>query len=803
MDTYTQANRWLSVTTPLGKDVLLLVGIRGHEAVSELFHFHLDLLAKNDVAIAFDKIVGQAVTVKVSPLPGGPSRFFHGIVNRFSQGRRDETFTQYRAEIVPQLWLWTRKVQSRIFQHLTVPDILKQVLAGLNVAYQFKGAYHQRDYCVQYRESDFAFASRLMEEEGIAYYFTHADGSHQLIVTDDPLKHPDVPGPSPIIYEEVEGGNRPESRVTAWEKTQELRSGKYTLWDHCFELPGKNLQAEQSIQAKVAVGTMTHQLRIGGNEKLEIYQYPGGFAQRFDGVDKGGGDRPDDLVKLFEDNKRTACIRLEQEAMPSLEIRGAGNCVPFVPGHQFTLTRHFNADGDYLLTRVEHEAKLSGDYRSGQDLVLEYNNRFTCIPAALPYRPPLTTPKPTLAGTQTATVVGPKGEEMFVDKYGRVKVQFPWDRQGKMDGDSSCWVRVGQVWAGKRWGGFFWPRVGHEVVVAFEEGDPDRPVIVGNVYNAENMPPFKLPDSKLLAGIKSCSQTGKAHANYNGIVFHDEMGNEHVQVHSEKNNISTNESSKRTHIGATHQHVVGGIPMLGSGSGGGGGDDQPFATTPAFLGKSVDLTVGEKFEGTLGLKFEQRLGGKVEYYLSPNWWDENGIPADGADPLSGIPLLLGLSALLGKTEVKLSTEASILYGTKIEIHRGKDVQYSAEDWSMSEAPVQLASVAAAAQLAAVLIAGALEPDSQFWKDAEWFLAQLPWQICLVLLYDMESLKAFVQNAQKNADKAKDLSQNIMDVLKNPTLELTKYVEGLTKRVDKCAKDVADLAKGAPKAVKKR
>src|SRR5438105_7754002 len=367
MANYTQANRWLSVTTPLGKDTLLLAGFRGHEAVSELFHFHLDLLAKNDVAIAFDKIVGQAVTVKMTPLPpGGPSRYFHGIVNRFSQGRRDETFTQYRAEIVPQFWLWTRKVQSRIFQHLTVPDIIKQVLAGLTVTFQFKAAYHQRDYCVQYRESDFAFASRLMEEEGIAYYFIHADGSHQMVVSDDPLKHPELPGP--IIYEEVEGGNRPESWVTGWEKTQELRSGKYTLWDHCFELPGKNLQAEQAIQAKVAVGTMTHQMRVGGNEKLEIYQYPGGFAQRFDGVDKGGGDRPDDLVKLFEDNKRTVGIRMEQEAMPSLEIRGEGNIAQFVPGHQSKLTRHFNADGDYLLTRVEHEAKLAGDYRSGQDL---------------------------------------------------------------------------------------------------------------------------------------------------------------------------------------------------------------------------------------------------------------------------------------------------------------------------------------------------------------------------------------------------------------------------------------------------
>ena len=569
METYSQANHWLSLTTPLGKDALLLVGLRGHEAVSELFQFHLNLLATNATTIAFDKLMGQAVTVKIV-LPNGKARFVNGHVRRFSQGGRDETFTNYRAEIVPKFWLWTRKVQSRIFQHLTVPDILKKVFAGLNVNYQFQGSYQPRDYCVQYRESDFAFASRLMEEEGISYFFKHSNGSHQMEVTDTALKHPDVPAPTSIIYEEIQGGNRPESRITAWEKTQELRSGKYTLWDHSFELPGKNLEAEQTIQASVPVGKVTHALKVGGNEQLEIYQYPGGYAQRFDGVDKGGSDQPATLAKVFEDNKRTVQLRMEQEALPSLQIKGESTCEQFVAGHQFTLTRHFNADGPYMLTRVEHQAELKGNYRTSQDVTLEYHNRFNCIPAGLAYRPPQQTPKPTISGTQTATVVGPKGEDLFVDKYGRIKVQFPWDRQGKNDIDSSCWVRVGQVWAGKRWGAFFWPRIGQEVVIAFEEGDPDRPIVVGSVYNAENMPPYPLPAGKLLAGVKSCSEHGKPTKNSNGIVFHDEMGNEHVQIHSEKHEISTNEVSKRTHVGTMHQHIVGGLPMLGSGSGGGG-----------------------------------------------------------------------------------------------------------------------------------------------------------------------------------------------------------------------------------------
>ena len=210
---------------------------------------------------------------------------------------------------------------------------MTQVLNGLKINYQLQGTYQPRDYCVQYRESDFTFASRLMEEEGIYYYFKHSDGSHELEVSDTELKHPDLSGPSPIIYEEIVGGRTPEERVTAWEKTQELRSGKYTLWDHSFELPGKHLEAEQIVVESVAVGMAKHKLKVAGNDLLEVYDYPGGYAQRFDGVDKGGGNQPAKLNKVFEDNKRTVKIRMEQEAMQGLEIRGESTCEQFtVPG---------------------------------------------------------------------------------------------------------------------------------------------------------------------------------------------------------------------------------------------------------------------------------------------------------------------------------------------------------------------------------------------------------------------------------------------------------------------------------------
>ena len=342
MATYMQADRWMTVTTPLGPDDLLLVGFAGHEAVSQLFSFQLDLLAENQTVIPFEQLLGQKMTVNLT-LPESPTtkRHFSGICVRLTQSAQDNTFTSYRAEVVPELWLLSKKAQSRIFQQLTVPEILKQVLAGLDVSYQLSGTYNSRDYCVQYRETDFNFASRLMEEEGIYYYFEHQANTHRLIVADTPANQPDLPDPSTIIYDGTIGGTRAEDRIRDWAKTQELRSGKYTLWDHCFELPHQHLEAVQNIQASVAVGQVSHQLHVGNNDKLELYDYPGEYAQRYDGVDPGGGDRPADLQHIFHDNTRTVGIRMQEEAAPGLVIHGASNCRHFMSGYAFTLQPAF------------------------------------------------------------------------------------------------------------------------------------------------------------------------------------------------------------------------------------------------------------------------------------------------------------------------------------------------------------------------------------------------------------------------------------------------------------------------------
>ncbi|HEX5271691.1 MAG TPA: type VI secretion system tip protein TssI/VgrG [Gemmataceae bacterium] len=529
MTTFATTNRLWSVATPLPSDTLVLVGFRGSEGLSQLFRFQLDLVAQNSKDVPFDKLLGQKVVVSLA-LSNNKKRYFSGICSRLTQAGRDTSFTAYRMEVVPQLWLLTRRAQSRIFQHATVPDILKEVLAGLDVDPQIHGKFPERDYCVQYRETDLNFASRLMEEEGIYYFFKHTDGGHKLVLANTPPGHPDLPEQAKATFQEMAGGVL-DDRVTVWEKAQELRSGKFTLWDHCFELPHKHLEADATIPESVKAGKVAHKLKVGGNDKLELYDYPGEYAQRFDGVDKAGGDRPADVKKIFEENKRTVGIRMEEEAAPGLVVSGAGNCRTFVSGHKFTLERHFNGDGQYVLVSVEHSGRVP---EGNGDRDLAYQNSFTCIPAGAVFRPSRRTPKPFVQGTQTAVVVGLKGDEICTDKYGRIKVQFHWDRKGKHDAGSSCWVRVATPWAGKHWGMIHIPRVGQEVVVAFEEGDPDRPIVIGSVYNADMMPPYALPANKTQSGVQSRSSLGGTAANCNEIKFEDKKGSELVSIHAEK-----------------------------------------------------------------------------------------------------------------------------------------------------------------------------------------------------------------------------------------------------------------------------
>ena len=497
----TQDNRPFSIKTPLGKDVLLLETLEGTEGVSQLFRFQVVLASEVSPAIAFDDIVGKNVTITLQH-PGGP-RYINGIVSRFASGRSTSSLTGYYAEIVPWLWLLTQTADCRIFQNMPVPDIIRKVFTDLgftDVKLALRATYPPREYCVQYRETDFNFVSRLMEQYGIFYFFEHGDGKHTLVLADTPAGCPSC-APDSARFDFAAGGHvLPDDVVDRFSKEQTIRPGKYALTDYNYVTPRDPLD--------VKVGSV-----FKGGEKLEVYDYPGEYSKRNDG---------EALVR----------VRIQEEEAGRQVATGGSGCRQFTAGHTFRLTGHGRKDlnDTYMLVSVSHVG--SETYESGVDASDHlYSNTFSCIPLAIPYRPPRTTPRPVIQGSQTAEVVGVKGEEIYTDKYGRVKVQFHWDREGKKDENSSCWIRVSHPWAGKGWGSVSIPRIGQEVIVDFLEGDPDQPIITGRVYNGELMPPYTLPAGGVVSGVKSNSTKGGG--GYNEIALDDTKGKELIRIHGQ------------------------------------------------------------------------------------------------------------------------------------------------------------------------------------------------------------------------------------------------------------------------------
>ncbi len=505
---YTQDEKLISVKTPLGKDVLLLTGFRGTEEISRLFNFDLAMVSENH-DISFEAIVGKNVTVSCQ-LADDSVRYFNGIISSFSQGRGggdkggDPQFSCYRATLVPWIWLLTKTSDLRIFQNKSAPDIIDKVFKDQGFKeYRLKlqGSYVKRDYCVQYRETDFGFISRLMEEEGISYFFEHEDGKHTMVIGDDPSGHKPCPGQKSASYHLSGEGWLEEDVITSLEMSRQIRAGKYSLTDYNFEIPATDLTS-----------VVPSKTTLGPGER-EVYDYPGLYGKKSDG-------------------DRLAKIRMEEEEAQITKLSGAGNCRAFTSGYRFTLTDHYRRDlnnKEYLLVSVTHEA-VEG---YSADAEPTYRNSFECVPHDVPFRPLRTTPRPFVKGVQTAIVVGPSGEEIYPDTHGRVKVQFHWDREGKKDDKSSCWIRVSQAWAGGGWGGMHIPRIGQEVIVDFLEGDPDRPIITGRVYHGANPPPYPLPGEKTKSTIKSDSSPGSG--GFNEIRFEDKKGSEEIFLHGQKN----------------------------------------------------------------------------------------------------------------------------------------------------------------------------------------------------------------------------------------------------------------------------
>lgn len=514
MPEFTQGGRLLRVETPLGEDVLLLAGFSGVEGVSRPFEYTLDLLS-TDPAIEAKKLLGQEVTIKVR-LSNGAERAIHGIVNRFVQLGRGDDLTSYQAVVVPWLWFLSLSYNCRIFQNMTVPEIIQAVFKEHGYRdFEIKctASYLKREYCVQYRESDLNFISRLMEEEGIFYFFRHSGSRHDLVLADG--KTAIHPCPEISVAAVSEQPRVTEDTVLSLRQEHAVHVGAVALSDYDYLQPSLKLSSS-----------------VSGTGVGEVYDYHPG---RYRSPDEGD---------------RIARIRLEAEEAMQHVVRGFGNCRFLEAGHRFDLVEHYREDVNRAYTLLE--VRVSGrneDYLGRDGLPAEFRSEFLAIPYEVPYRPPLRTPKPMIRGTQTALVVGKSGEELWVDKHGRVKIQFYWDRLGKKDENSSCWVRVATPWAGKGWGAIHIPRIGQEVVVQFLEGDPDQPIIVGSVYNAEQVPPYALPDNQTQSGIKSRSTKGGGTADYNEIRMEDKKGAELLYFHAQKDMQVVVENDRRETVG--------------------------------------------------------------------------------------------------------------------------------------------------------------------------------------------------------------------------------------------------------------
>ena len=502
----SQDNSPLAINTPLGDDVVIIVNATITEQLGRLFSMELDL-SSEDPALDFSAIVGGNATIRLE-LDNNATRYWNGYVSRFVQTEADSKVGgRYRATLVPWLWFLTRTADCRIFQNKTVPDIIKQVFKDqgfTDIKDSLTGTYTEWENCVQYRETDFNFVSRLMEHEGIYYFFTHENGKHTLVLADGISAHSPFPGYDSISFRTVRGGVADAEAITGWTLAQEVQPGAYSLNDFNFETPSTSLLAKSQISTQNAQST------------FEVYDYPGEHGTQSDGTEYSK-------------------IRIEELHSQHEIVQGSGNSRGVATGSTFTLSNSPRRDQnrEYLVTSASYH--LSG-YKygtGGNDGGELYSCNFTAIDSAKPFRAARVTPKPLIQGPQTAIVVGPKGEEIHTDKYGRVVVQFHWDRYGKADENSSCWVRVSQHgWAGKGWGSFHIPRVGQEVIVEFIEGDPDLPLVTGNVYNAVTTYPMPLPEKKTWTGWRSNSSKGGNGSNY--ITFQDEAGKEEIFSQAQK-----------------------------------------------------------------------------------------------------------------------------------------------------------------------------------------------------------------------------------------------------------------------------
>ncbi len=526
---FKQSTRSINIQTPLGEDAVQLTDFVGEEELSRLFSFQLNLISTNP-GIQGTDLVGKNVTFSLDYDDEG-TRFFNGFVKRFSAGDEDPDGKRgYQIVVVPWLWFLTQTSDCRIFQEMTVVQVIEKVFGDLGFSdfdtSKVKGSHPKREYWVQYRETDFNFVSRLMESEGIFYYFKHEDGKHTLMMSDSTggyltCKEATVDYPK----DELDSGSV-KAHLRSWEHAFEFNSGAWAHTDYNFKTPSTSLMSNEKTLMK-----------FDKVSKYELYDYPGEYEKKDEG-------------------KSFSRVRMEEIEGDHDIASGTSDCKSFTPGGRFKIGKHrvkAEEGKEYVIHRIRHEAR-EGSYQTGNVGGREYFNNFECFPSATSFRPSRITPKPLVGGIQTAVVTGPPGEEIYPDEYGRVKVQFHWDREGKKDQNTTLWIRCKQSIAGNKFGFMAIPRIGQEVVVEFLEGDPDRPLITGCVYNAEQMPHYKLPDEKTKTYIKTNSTKGGE--GHNELMFEDKAKEERVYIHAQKNmDVRVLNDSKERIFGNRHQII--------------------------------------------------------------------------------------------------------------------------------------------------------------------------------------------------------------------------------------------------------
>jgi len=525
---------------------LQVLEFSGHEALNQPYRFELELVSERP-DLELQSLLHQGAFLAFTPDGLG----IHGLIYRVAQGESGRRLTRYRLSLVPQLAYLAHRLNQRIFQQLTVPQIIAQVLEEHGIqadAYRFQlsAPYPERDYCAQYDESDLHFVQRLCEEEGLHYHFQHSEQGHVLVFGDDQTSFPKL---APIAYIQDSGLVADEPVLKRFGLRLETRPSRVSRRDYDFEKPRLRLEAAFKGEAQ---------------PDLEDYDYPGRFTDRARGKHLS--------QRALERHRADYQLAEGESDQPSLRN-----------GHFLEISEHPRHEWNslWLLTEVLHEGKqpqvleeaatdFSSSHRGqpplppgegwgegradGAEFTQGYRNRFSATPWDLPYRPPLAHPKPRVLGSQTAVVTGPPGEEIHCDSYGRVKVQFHWDRHGQADDKTSCWLRVSSSWAGDGYGGIAIPRIGMEVLVTFLEGDPDQPLISGCLYHKEHVVPYDLPENKTRSVFKTMSSPGGG--GYNELRIEDKKGAEQIYLHAQRDWDENIEHDQKIRIGHERHDTV-------------------------------------------------------------------------------------------------------------------------------------------------------------------------------------------------------------------------------------------------------